>query len=611
MAERPTYEPSGGEGKLKTPDKPVDTQQLKTSLLSYLAEAKEARRAGQNPRDDKWSQNLDLYWSRYDYSKKADWQARETMPEVPVFVDRFAAALKEALVATPQGFYDIIDPSDTEGDLGRSIKRMTDMWLSTSGRNQVGQVLPFAAVFEEQMKLGALMACSSVVTWKGDYGTGRVAIESVDPRMVWLDHTGRNLYRIRRTELDRHELPSLINAKDSAGNKIFSDEGLAELVTAMRSEDERWIAERTGAGTNVTSGRRPIQLDEFIATAVDSQGQVLADRSLVVMANEQHIIRGPEKNPFMHEKDWITFAPLVTAPLSVYGRSYMEDFGSVATTFNELTNMILDAVHTSSLNAHAVVPGMLVNPQQLAEGITPNKAFLLEEGFRAGDFAAKIEMGNLSDQSFKIWQAIKSELREAASINEIGVGQFAPKGRTSATEISETQQSSSALIRSVAQTIETRWLDPTLDLVWKTGLQHVNPKDKMLSAAAGDEMFKALLAKKREIIQRPITFQARGISSLIARGQMLKSLMQLIGVIGQNEMMLKAFLEQIDIMKLVKKLFELSNIDLTMLQTSQREKMIRSITDPLNAAGTAPGQPGETAMLEMGQAAQAAGIGKS
>lgn len=608
MAERPTFEPSGGEGKLTTPEKAPDTQELKNSLLSYLTEAKEARRSGQNPRDDKWSQNLDLYWSRYDYSKKANWQARETMPEVPVFVDRFAAALKEALVATPQGFYSVSDPGDKENDLAMAVKRMTDMWLTTTGRNQVGQVLPFAAVFEEQMKLGALMACSSVTTWKGDHGAGRVAIESVDPRMVWLDHTGRNLYRIRRTELDRHELPNLVNARDSSGNKIFSTEALSELVGTMRSEDERWIQERTGAGTNVTSGRRPIQLDEFIATVVNSAGEVIADRSLIVMANEQHVIRGPEKNPFLHEKDWITFAPLVTAPLSVYGRSYMEDFGSVANTFNELTNMLLDAVHTSSLNAHAIVPGMLVNPQQLAEGVTPNKAFLLEDGYRASDFAAKIEMGTLSDQSFKIWSAIKSELREAASINEIGVGQFAPKGRTSATEISETQQSSSALIRSVAQTIETRWLDPTLDLVWKTGLQHVSKDDKQMAAAAGEDLFKALIARRKEIIQRPITFQARGISSLIARGQMLKSLLQLIGLISQNDMLVKAFLEQVDIQKLVKKLFELSNIDLTTLQVSEREKMIRGITDPLNAAATPPGMPGEAAQQEMGEVARTMGI---
>src|SRR5882672_4136565 len=187
------------------PGGPVDTKaddlEIVTALSSYWNEADQNRKSGLNPRDMKWEDNLNLYWNRYDFSKKAAWQAKETMPEVPAYVDRFAAALKQALVASPDGFYSVIDPADQEGDLAVSIKRMLDVWLSKVGRGQMGQLLPFSSVFEEQMKLGALMALSSVVTWKKDIPGGRVAIEPVDPRFVWLDHTYRNLYRIRRTEV--------------------------------------------------------------------------------------------------------------------------------------------------------------------------------------------------------------------------------------------------------------------------------------------------------------------------------------------------------------------------------------------------------------------------
>ena len=64
------------------------------------------------------------------------------MAEVPSFVDRFAAALKEALISVPSGFYTVSDPADREGDLSQAIKSMTDVWLSTAGRNQLGQLLP-------------------------------------------------------------------------------------------------------------------------------------------------------------------------------------------------------------------------------------------------------------------------------------------------------------------------------------------------------------------------------------------------------------------------------------------------------------------------------------
>ncbi len=203
------------------------------ALQSYLAEAQDARRSGLNPRDDKWKQNLDLYWGRYDNSKKASWQASESMPEVPSYVDRFAAAMKEALVALPESFYTVVDPADQENNLAEAIKRVTDVWLTTVGRNQNGHVLDYSAVFEEQIKLGSIMSMAAVTTWKKDYGNpppGRVAIETVDPQMVWLDHTYRNLYRIRRIELDMHELAGLKNMEDAKGLKIYDTDEMERLT---------------------------------------------------------------------------------------------------------------------------------------------------------------------------------------------------------------------------------------------------------------------------------------------------------------------------------------------------------------------------------------------
>jgi hypothetical protein len=512
------------------------------------------------------------------------------MPEVPTFVDRFAAATKEALVASPTGFYDVVDPADREGDLTNAVKRATDVWLSTCGRNQTGTALAFPAVFEEQVKLGALMSCSSVVLWKTDMGAGRVAIETVDPRMVWLDPTYRNLYRIRRTEMDKHELRKMATQKDGKGRAIYNLAAVDSMVAHIEMEDQRRREELTGGTQNLSSTREPVTLDEYIATVVDSSGNVLADNALMVVGNRKFLVRGPEKNPYWHGKDWLVNAPLVTTPLSVYGRSYMEDFGSMAKTFNNLTNMLLDAAYTSSLKAFAVVPSMLLDPSQLSGGVSPNKAFFLEEGFRAEDFMKAIELGSLPPEAITIWQAIKSELREAADINEVGLGQFAPKSRTSATEISSTQESSSALIRSIAQTLEARFLNPVLDLVWMTGLQHVGPNDPMIRAAMGEELFKAIYSRRKELISRSVTFQAKGISTLIQKSRMLKSLLFLMQTLAQSDMMLQEFLKVADMGKLVKLLFELSDIDLTKLEISQREKLMASVANPIQQAGAAASQ---------------------
>lgn len=572
--------------------KPED-QDIVSTLESYRREADEVRKGGLNPRDSKWEENLKLYWGRYDFSKKAAWQAREVLPEVPAFVDRFAAALKEALVATPDGFYNVNDPADVENDLSQAIKHMMDMWLETVGTNQTGTPLGFPAVFEEQMKLGALMACSSVVLWKDDVPDGRIAIETVDPRFVWLDHTYRNLYRIRRIEMDRHELFALANAKDSTGKPIFNLEAVSQLVQNVQLTDNSYKEELIGTGQQTTSPRVPIVLDEYLATVLRRDGSVMYDRALCVVANGRFLIRGPEANPFWHEQDWLVFTPLVTTPLSVYGRSYMEDFGAVAQTFNELTNMILDAVFTSAMRAFVMVPEILANPEQVVEGIWPNKIFALEAGYKPEDFAKALELGNLPPEAVTVWQTIKAELREAANINEIGMGQFAPKGRTSAAEVQGTQESSSAMIRSVAQTIETRWLNPTLNLIWKTGLQHATSGDKRLSAAAGPELYTQLYARRRELIKRPMTFHAQGISKLIQKSKTLRALMQALQILASNPLLLQEFLKVADMHRLVELIFELSDIDLSKLQLSQRDMLMRQVVQSFQqAAGGAPGAPG-------------------
>lgn len=596
--------------------KPEDLEMV-MALQGYWNESDNNRKSGLNPREDKWRENLNLYWNRYDFSKKAQWQSRQTMPEVPAFVDRFAAAMKEALVAMPEGFYNVIDPADEEADLAEAVQAALDVMLTKVGRTSSGQIIPFSAVFEEQCKLGALTAMSASVTWKNDIPGGRVSLDTVDPRQVWLDHTGRNMYRIRRIEIDRHELYEMIKQKDKRGNPIWKLDNMESLINSLTLYDMVYKAEMAGHGVYTSSPRAPITLDEYIATVVDNQGNVIANRSLCVVANQKFLLRGPEKNPFWHGQDWLVYTPLLPTPLSVYGRTYMEDFGSIATVFTELTNLLLDAAFASSLNAWAMVPGALLNPNQVASGVTPNKVFLLEDGVDPRSFATKLELGTLSNEGIQMWQMLKNELTEASGTNEIGLGQFAPKSRTSATEINATQQSSSSIIRSVAQTVETRWLDPALDLIWKTGLQHAKATDKTMKAAVGEDMWGALYTGRKELIERPFTFQARGISNTLYRANQFKSLMTIMQVIGANPSLTQAFFQEYPLPKLIDKLIELSGVDIRKMKASEREQAITNATGQLNQAQQnaqqqAPKrpQPGSQAKPQMQSLAQSLGNNK-
>lgn len=585
-------------------------QQILNVLAGYRREADDARKNGPNPRDAKWASNLDLYWGRYDMSKKAAWQAHEVMPEVASYVDRFAAAMKDALAAGD--FYTVEDPYGTEQDLADAVKRTLDVWLTTIGRNQVGTLLDFSAVFEEQMKMGALTAAAGVVLWKNDVPGGRVAFETVDPRMVWLDPTYRNLYRIRRSEVDLSELQEMAKMTTRKGFPLFRLEAIQQTVAQVAMTELALREQMSGHGQQTTSTRRPVVLDEYIATVVGNDGRVIAKDAVIVVANEKYIIRGPEANPFWHGKDWLVYTPFVTAPLSVYGRSYMEDFGSIAKTFNEMTNLLLDAARSSSIPAYVMVPDMLKDASQATGGLTPGKTYFLEDGYQLSEFAKRIETGSLDQSGYQMWQALKNELSEAAGINEVGLGQFAPKGRTSATEVNSSQANSSALVKSVAQTVETRLLSPVLDLTWKTGLQHVKSGNLRMAQAVGAEWWSAMMGRRREFVSAPITFRADGISALIRRQSRLQQLLQVLQVIGQNQQLAQAFMQLIDINKLVKMLFWLSNVDLQKLEPSQRDRMVQGLTQQLGQtqqAAQQAGQPSPPAVAAMTPAIQGLGLG--
>jgi hypothetical protein len=303
----------------------------------------------------------------------------------------------------------------------------------------------------------------------------------------------------------------------------------------------------------------------------------------------------------------------------------MEDFGSMAKVFNDLTNLLLDATYMSAMNAYAMVPAMLTDPSQANGGIYPNKTFMLEEGYGAEDFLKSIKLGQLDSGAVQIWQNIKSELSDAAGMNEISMGQLPDKTHIAAAAVSGAQQSASSVLRSVAQTIETRWLDPVLDLTWKTGLQHATPNDPRMSAAVGDGMYAALIQRRRELITQPITFQARGISALLQKQQKLTALMGVMQLIAQDptKQMMNAFMAMVDVNKFLQLIFSLSNVDITKMELTAREKLVKSVTDPLAAAGMQPGggasapgapagagQPSPPALKMMGDVTQGLGIGK-
>lgn len=568
-------------------------------LETYRYEAEYARLAGPNSRDQTWLMNLDLYWNRYDFSKKAPWQAREVMPELPQYVDRFAAAMREALVSSER-FFTVKVENDQENDIADVIRKFMGVLLRRIARSPSGHPVDFLSVFEEIMKFGALAMNAAVIIPKWDGKNVYIGCEPVDPYNIFLDPTGRGLYRIRRIEMDMHELRALAAKTDDHGKFLYNKDNIdlatAAVVALMRAEREK----RTGTGQWLTSNRKPVILHEYLCTLVDNEGEVRGENVLCVVANNQFLIRGPEKNPFWHGRDWLITSPIITVPLSPYGRGYVENFASIVKTFNELTNLLLDGVFTSAMKAFAVVPSMLEDPSQIDEGVYPNVVFRLQEGAQVAEFLKEVDLGSLPQDALGMWQALKKEMQEGAAFNEISLGNLAPKGRTSATEIGSAEQNSSSFIRSIARNIEVLFLEPMLDVLWKTALQHLSKDDGEMKDALGDEWFSVLLKARKKFAKYRVTFVVRGISSLVLKQQKLQGVMQLMQTVQGNPLLLQKFMQEVDMGKLLNLMFDLLDVEKDRLELSPREKLIAQLQqqNPM-AAGMVGAAPGTTGMPGM------------
>jgi hypothetical protein len=558
-------------------DDKLDKQLLATVLDGYRREAEEARRAGPSPRDTTWQRNWDRYWGRYDHSRKADWQSKFVMPETPQFVDRWAAAMREALTQGGRWFR-AVDETGESNEMTPHIERFMEVLLARVGRTPDGHVADFSTVFEDQMKLGALMACCITVNYRETLDGGWPAVESVDPREIYLDATQRGLYRLRRYTVDKHRLLEMAQQADGAGESLYDIEAIQELQAQIEG-DQKMEQERSGGHGREehASGRTSITIDEWLCDILMPDGTVPAQNALVVVANDRHIIRGPEPNPFWHQRDWIVFTPMVTVPFSAYGRSYAEDWSDPADAFVELTNLILDGVFTSTMKAFVGQSDMLKDPSQMDGGVYPNVFFDLEEGVAPRDFMKEIDLGSLPAESITIWNSLKQEMREGAKLSEIALGQVPPKGAITATEVNQVQESGSAMIRSMARTLESRLLEPVLTLIFQTALQHMDFTEDRVVRELGEETAAMLQTRKEEFRDRLIKFRVRALSSLVDRQIKLQGLLAMLQTFAQNEQLMENFLERHDVGRLADHLMEMFGVDNLDFKVTEQERMIREV----------------------------------
>ena len=522
----------------------MSEQELVNACRQWKEEARSARESGSEPRDRVWSENVDLYHGRMDFSDKEDWQHQEVMRDATKHVDRFAASMKRALMQ-PGDWYAIHDWTPGADILHGLVKRLIDVMLSRCSTTTSGYPAGFPHVFSKLLKMGGVMAAAASVT--KDPHSNRIRVDEVDPRELYFDPTGRGLYRIRSREVDAHSLLEMASGVDGSGQPLYFIDRVRELQDMRKERGEIDQQQTTGHMQGARpSMRKTHVVDEFLFRELLNQdGVSVAKNVLVIMGNEQRIIRGPEPNPYWHGKDWIVYQSLLDTFLTVYGRAPMEDFAPMARTFSEFVNLLLDGVTVSMLPNYAMKPSMLEDPSQIDDGIRPFKNwFVNDDAVRASDFAERMDLGRVYPESIEVLRLLKGELREMASQNDIDLGNMPKKSGITATEISTVSQSGSELVMDVAENVDNGMLGPIVELVWWTAIQELDFSDPGLARELGEEIAQMFAIRRTEFQGRNFSFKASAITAISERAMRVAKRLQFLQIVGQSEMLQQEFLKE-------------------------------------------------------------------
>ncbi len=128
----------------------------------------------------------------------------------------------------------------------------------------------------------------------------------------------------------------------------------------------------------------------------------------------------------------------------------------------------------------------------------------------------------------------------------------------------------------MARTIESRFLEVILTLVWQTALQNMDFMS--IAGEIGQETASMLTARKEDFRNSKIRFRVRGISGLIDRQTELNNLLAMLQTISQNELLMQKFMERVDMGKLLERMFKLFGVNESAFKISPLESQINALT---------------------------------
>lgn len=528
-------------------------------ILMAKTEAEDARRHRDRLNDRNWA----AYLSKQDWSHKKEDQSKEFSPRTSMGVESVNAFIKRALVGFGS-YYSM---------------KLVNEGLMTS--NQARDLLKFhledeQTDFIDAIEQGVKIALlSSVMTFKVRHVVEDdefiLKIDSERPEKTYPDPSGRELYFIHEVVLDLHTVVQ------RAKQGIYIKEEVDKIKNDFVEQDKIWREERQKNHKNPPPNfRKRVTLHEVWGTIVDKDGDIIKADIVATMANNQYLIRKPKKNPRFHGKWPFVRTAIVKVPGSVWHKALYDDAVRINLYINELQNLMLDGGLAAAHDVKILKQEWLEKPEQASGGVPPGTTLIAKTGTPANEkILETVSTGQVPTDSLNMHNLASRDFDMASMFNDIKAG-LLPQRQVKATEIIEKEQASSQQLDGFARVIESA-IAKVLRLAWAEIMQFRNNYFELEHIIGGKAAFalSTMTAEERyNLFAKKTSFKVNGISSLITRGRNFQKLMVAVDTIFKNPILAPAFAKKYSPEKIMDKIFEGLDLDVSSLLLEEGEQGI-------------------------------------
>jgi hypothetical protein len=517
------------------------------------------------PRKKKNDENWQAYRQEQDWSHKADFQSRETLPTFPIAVEQIVGTFERALtdsdswlLAEPEGYgKPLLDPVIVKGLTQFYFGRLhrpgnhaetsygVQVLVGDSVKRGILEPIVAAKIFPVYVNRRSYRFKERRPDAQGEFAAHEFlgeeqAHEDIETMRLAVELLGWDDYLCDNSQALRWEMHrSRKQLSELLANDDYDQEVVKTLLGKANEEFDR-------RAQNKSLGERSIAPDPYEIEVYECWGDMIDERTGEVMYQNcfwtfagGKMLRRPTPNPF-----WDGTRPFITAPiLRVPGSNEPKALADAVVPMwrasNELFNLVLDGSMRSAWGIAQVRTDIMENPEEIEDGIPQGYTAVLRPNVRQGDkFYERVDNGEVPQLAMEGLNRTEQYLNEGLATPDTKLGQL-PQRAVKATEVVQAMQASGSLYESFAARYEDTFLEPLFEKGWKIIVQYANDflQDEIVQILGATNTLRLLemTAAERWRLLHKMTFRVRGLRGLAAKDRNFSKQMTILNLLSSNQ----------------------------------------------------------------------------